>query len=103
MSLGTPGVLVNSVPAIPPPVQPIRIPEQNYAKTVGRHSKASPFAKKYCRLYSKPKNLESSKSPRARVWLQIKDGWQVLMLPGMALLTIPTGMSEALATFPVSG
>jgi hypothetical protein len=65
--------------------------------------KASPFAKKHCRLYSKPENLESSRSPRARVWLKIKDGWQVLMLPGMALLTIPTGMSEALATFPVSG
>ena len=53
MSLGTPepkvfnriGVLMNSVLAIPPPVQPIRIPEENYAKTVGLHWTASPFAK----------------------------------------------------------
>jgi hypothetical protein len=52
MSLGTPeakvfnrlGIQVNGVSAIPLLVQPIGIPEQNYAKTVRRHPTASPFA-----------------------------------------------------------
>jgi hypothetical protein len=52
MALGAPepkvfnrlGIEVNGVSAIPLLVQPIGIPEQNYAKTVSRHPTASPFA-----------------------------------------------------------
>jgi hypothetical protein len=54
MPLGTPEpkvfnrlrIQVNGVLAIPLLVQPIGIPEQNYAKTVSRHPTASPFAEK---------------------------------------------------------
>jgi hypothetical protein len=54
MALGTPEpkvfnrlrIEVNGVSAIPLLVQPIGVPEQNYAKTVSRHPTASPFAEK---------------------------------------------------------
>jgi hypothetical protein len=54
MVLGTPEpkvfnclrIQVNGVSAVPLLEQPIGIPEQNYAKTVSRHSTASPFAEK---------------------------------------------------------
>jgi hypothetical protein len=39
-------VQVNGVSAVPLLLQPIGIPEQNYAKTVSRHPAASPFAEK---------------------------------------------------------
>jgi hypothetical protein len=54
MALGTPEpkvfnrlcIEVNGASAIPLLVQPIGIPEQNYAKAVSRHPTASPFAEK---------------------------------------------------------
>jgi hypothetical protein len=39
-------IKVNGVSAIPFLLQPIGILEQNYAKTISRHSTASPFAEK---------------------------------------------------------
>jgi hypothetical protein len=54
MVLGTPEpkvlkrlrIQVSGVSAIPLLLQPIGIPEQNYAKTVSRHPAASPFTEK---------------------------------------------------------
>ena len=54
MVLGTPKtkvfnrlrIQVNGVQAVPLRVQPIGIPEQNYAKTVSRHPAASRFTEK---------------------------------------------------------
>ena len=40
------GILVNRIPAIPLPEQPVGILKENYSKTVGRHPAASPFATK---------------------------------------------------------
>jgi hypothetical protein len=39
-------IQVNGVSAVPFRVQPIGIPEQNYAKTVSRHPTASRFTEK---------------------------------------------------------
>ena len=39
-------IQVNGASAVPLLEQPIGIPEQNYAKTVGHHPTASPFAEK---------------------------------------------------------
>jgi hypothetical protein len=38
-----PRVLLNVVPAIPPPTQPSGVPEENYAKTLCCHSTSSPL------------------------------------------------------------
>jgi hypothetical protein len=60
------GVLVNSVPAIPPPVQPIRIPEENYAKTVGLHSTASHLRSRKVRrdIYTPANYIYNCGSPK---------------------------------------
>jgi hypothetical protein len=41
------GILLNGGPAIAPPVQPIDIAEENYAKIVVGHSATNPSAEKW--------------------------------------------------------